>query len=99
MVGQVMRFKSATGMSEREAELEAMVEELVWAMHLWGADEDDSIHPDAYAAFREALTVARIPVTVTIEDGEPRYQFDPDWCQRQRVTHAMREQASKEAPR
>lgn len=96
MVGQVLRFKHTRGMSEREAELGAMVEELVWAMHLWGADEDNSIHPEAWAAFREALTVARIPFTDLGEDDEGhRYRFDPDWCQRQRVTHAMREQASE----
>lgn len=86
-----MRFKNTTGMSAREAELEATIEELVWAMHLWGRDEDNSLHPDAYGAFKEALKVARIPVTTTVEDGEPRYQFDPEWAQRQRVTWEMRQ--------
>src|SRR5690242_5630988 len=77
---------------ERVDDLVAMIEELVWAMHVWGADEDNSIPPEAYASFREALTVARIPVMITIEDGEPRYLFDPEWAQRQRVTWAMRQQ-------
>jgi hypothetical protein len=95
MIGQVLRFKATGGVSAREAELQAMVEELVWAMNRWGEDEDDSIHPDAYAAYAEALRVARIPVTTTVQGGETRHRFDPDWCQRQRVTWAMRQQASR----
>lgn len=73
-------------MTEREAELTVAIEQLIWGMHLWGCDEDNSIHPDAYAAFREALTVARIPVEITIRDGEPYYRFDPDWTRRMRET-------------
>lgn len=70
---------------EREAELTTTIEHLVWAMHLWGCDED-GIHPDAYATFQTAIDTARIPVTKTIEDGETRYRFDPDWSRRMRET-------------
>jgi hypothetical protein len=75
-------------MTEREAELTVTIEKLIWGMHLWGRDEDNSIHPDAYGAFCEALTVARIPVTITrdSEDHETRYRFDHDWARRMRET-------------
>lgn len=72
--------------SEREAELTVTIERLVWAMHLWGCDEDNSIHPEAYPAFKEALTIARIPVAITTRDGEPYYRFDHDWARRMRET-------------
>jgi hypothetical protein len=95
MIGRAMRPEATTGMSAREAELEAMIEELVFAMNRWSDDEDDAIHPDAYAAYAEALRVARIPVTTTVEGGETRHRFDPDWCRRQRATWAMRQQAAR----
>lgn len=72
-------------MPEREAELTTMIEKLVWSMHLWACDED-GIHPDAYATFREALLVAAVPHTMCNDDGEPRYRFTHDWAQRMRET-------------
>jgi hypothetical protein len=66
-------------------ELRAMIEELVWAMHLW-SEYENGLHPDAEAAFWAG--VAEVNARVESRpgrDGDLAHRFtDPDWVQRQR---------------
>lgn len=81
--------------TEREAELTAMIEDLVWGMHLWACDED-GIHPDAYRAFQEAIRVAVIPANLLVtDDDETAYQFHPNFAARMRLTREMRAAAQQ----
>lgn len=72
---------------ERCRDLTAMIEELAWAMVQWSRDEDDSIHPDAYPAFRAACALVGVPITDEATPGgefDYVYRFDPGWSERQR---------------
>lgn len=78
---------------QRLAERTAMIEELVWAMHLWGGYEDDSIHHDAYPAFRAAIELVGIPITeerLEYDTVNMRYRFDLAWAERQRAVWRRR---------
>lgn len=72
---------------------QAMIEELLWVMHLWSRDEDDTIHPDAWSAFDAAMHM----IGVKTEELESREGFrftDPDWVQRQREQWQRRQETT-----
>lgn len=70
---------------EKLSDQKAMIEELVWGMHLEAQDTGEGIHPDAYATFRAAINLVEIPVEWSKnEDGDVSYRFtDLDWKARQ----------------
>lgn len=79
---------------QRNQELTAMIEELVWAMHLW-QDSDNWMSPDAYLAFLAAIRMTGIPFTDFNQDddhgGQPWRFDDLDWVQRQREVWQQRQ--------
>lgn len=74
---------------QKLADRTAMIEELVWALHLWAEDDETkAIHPDAERVFFAALEM--VGVSHNQAANAAGRWLDLDWCERQRAVWQRR---------